>query len=255
MEKTQKPDGITAELIGLVGNLTSQINQLSEQIAAIPVVFNNGVNVAGNAAISSVNEGPRLIKGNKSNIIPFPVNNLPLYQGPRSSYSRTGSLGYLAPALLPVLAEPGRPLPPHIPDCRPILQRDGLVLLAWDRRDTEEGEKFTAYWVTSTGIARFYASKLLFFADLPSARPDHKSYAAEDGIEFYGQKAPAYIVHVAPELMKSNPKHGELRTDHINLLKNMGSKVNFNHKYLLKTEKMNKVLVKKTNDSAGDQAG
>ena len=137
----------------------------------------------------------------------------------------------------PILALPGDSLPDYIPDYRPILQRDGLILLAWDKRITEMGDRYTAYWVTSIGTPRFYASKPLSSIELPSARPDHKSYAAEDGIEFYGQEAPEYMVHVAPELMMSNPRHGELRQIHIDKLKYQGSKVNFNYKYLLKTEK------------------
>jgi len=134
-------------------------------------------------------------------------------------------------------AIPGESLPDSIADYRPLLQRDGLILLSWDKRITEMGERYTAYWVTSTGISRFYASRSLPLEDFPSARPDHKSYAAEDGIEFYGQQAPVYMVHVAPELMMNNPRHGALRFAHIQTLQEQGSTVDFNYKYLLKTEK------------------
>ena len=159
--------------------------------------------------------------GYQSNIIPFPNNN------------RTNE----SSELKPILAKPGQPLPVGIHDFRPVLQRDGLILLAWDKRLTESGERYNAYWVTSTGIPRFYASKPLSPQDFSSARPDHKSYAAEDGIEFHGQKAPVFIVHTAPELMMSNPRHRELRLAHIEKLILQGSKVDFNYKFLLKTEK------------------
>ena len=155
------------------------------------------------------------------------------------------------PRLSPVMGLPGTPLPPNIPDYRPMLQRDGLILLAWDKRLTETGDRYTAYWVTSVGIPRFYASKPLCLRDFSSARPDHKSYAAEDGIEFYGQKAPEYLVHVAPELMKSNPRHGELRSAHIKKLKCQGNKVNYSYKYLLKTEKKRSMPSKKHNSGHG----
>ena len=155
----------------------------------------------------------------------------------RSDHSRVAGLGGGSRALVPFLASPGQPLPPQLPDYRPVLQRDGLILLAWDTRSTEMGDLYTAYWVTSAGTPRFYASRSLPASDFSSARPDHKSYAAEDGIEFYGQEAPFYMVHVAPELMKSNPRHGELRPVHIKILKRQGSKVDFGHRYLLKTEK------------------
>ena len=137
----------------------------------------------------------------------------------------------------PYLAMPDKPLPSCIHDFRPLLQRDGLILLAWDMRITEAGERYTAYWITSAGTPRFYASKPHSSEDFFLARPDRKSYAAEDGIEFYGQEAPAFMVHVAPELMKSNPRHGEQRQTHIQILKHYGCNVDFNYRYLLTTVK------------------
>ena len=139
--------------------------------------------------------------------------------------------------LIPYKAFPGMVLPPDIPDYRKSLQRDGLILLGWDKRRTEAGERFTAYWVTSAGISRFYASKQYEPENFPLALPDHKSYAAEDGIEFYGQGAPVYIVHTAPELMMSNPLHSELRPSHIKKLKKQGIDVDFKYNYLLTYER------------------
>jgi len=128
--------------------------------------------------------------GSSAKIIPFPG----LYSGGKKSVQSTGQK---SPDFKPIMALPGIPLPADIPDYRLMLQRDGLILLAWDKRLTEKGDLFTAYWVTSTGIPRFYASKPLYLLDFFHARPDHKSYAAEDGIEFYGQEAPEYLVHVS----------------------------------------------------------
>ena len=167
-----------------------------------------------------------------SKIIPFP--------GAVKIKAESGNHGLekSAPVIMaPVMALPGEPIPTGFRDYRSVLQRDGLILLAWDKRVMEKGERYTAYWVTSIGTPRFYASKPLDIVDFPLARPDHKSYAAEDGVEFYGQEAPAYIVHVAPELMMSNPLHAELRLAYIKKLKDLGCEVNFDYKYLLKTEK------------------
>ena len=177
-------------------------------------------------------------------IIPF---NLPDHSGANSP-------GGDSRALTPFLAAPGQPLPSQLPDFRPDLQRDGLILLAWDRRSTEMGERFTAYWVTSTGPPRFYASRPLSSSELSTARPHHKSYAAEDGIEFYGEEAPHYMVHVAPELMKSNPRHGELRQQHIKMLKKQGSKVDFSHRYLLKNDKSRKLRSMNKADGGDERA-
>jgi len=197
--------------------------------------------------------GSNISRYRSSNIIPFPesvmVSNWNSKKNPQE-YRKNKFM-----ALAPFLATPGMSLPPNVPDYRPHLQRDGLILLAWDKRETETGVYYTAYWVTSTGIPRFYASKPLPAKDFFSARPHHKSYAAEDGIEFYGQEAPFYIVHVAPDLMKSNPKHGELRETHIKLLESQGIKVDFNYKYLLKTEKKRNLPLRRSSSESDNQTG
>jgi len=204
MENIQKLSKITAELLNQAQNLQCLAKELSKLI-------NEGNGHGG-------------LAGPVSNILPFPCGNERRLN--KASFP-SGSLS----------AMPGKPLPDGLTDYRPLLQRDGLLLLSWDKRITEMGERYTAYWVTSAGKARFYASRSLALEDFPFARPDHKSYAAEDGIEFYGQEAPLYLVHVAPELMMNNPWHGELRLAHIQTLKEQGSTVDFEYKYLLKTEK------------------
>ena len=176
--------------------------------------------------------GVKAVAGNLPNVIKFPGKFLP------KSHRTESSVQTAKQTVMPLFfAVPGAKLTEAIHDYRPELQRDGLILLAWDKRKTEIGSRFTAYWVTSTGIPRFYASKLLSREEFSSARPCRKSYAAEDGIDFYGQEAPVYMVHVAPELMKSNPRHGELRAVHIDMLRQAGSNVDFNYKYLLKNER------------------
>ena len=219
MEKTQNLSNIAAELIIQAKNLQCLANQLAKMMDKI----------------NKRDHGLK-ITGDQSNII---------------SFSRAAA----SAAQAPILAIPGKSLPRGIYDYRPLLQRDGLILLAWDKRMTETGERYTAYWVTSTGICRFYASMPLSSKNFASARPDHKSYAAEDGIEFYGQEAPDYMVHIAPELMKSNPRHMELRLNHINVLKQQGSEVDFNYKFLLKTEKNRNLPPKKTKSDHHHRAG
>lgn len=184
-------------------------------------------------------------------IIPFSGTDPSLF----SSIKSNDASGEFSQPLTLFPAAPGQPLSPELPDFRSVLQRDGLILLAWDRRDTEKGECYTAYWVTSAGIPRFYASRPLPAPEFSSAKPDHKSYAAEDGIEFYGQAAPLYMVHVAPELMMSNPQHGELRVAHIKKLKELGSTADFTYKYLLTTEKNREMPHGKSRDESHHQAG
>lgn len=219
--------------------ITGKFESLNDSSADLPARKSSIVKLGHESAFterknhSLNNNTGKKILSDHCKIIPFEKNHSPLV----SEADTNDPAPQFFKAISPFLAAPGIHLPMQIADFRPVLQRDGLILLAWDMRKTEMGDRYTAYWVTSIGIPRFSASKLLPLPDFPSARPDHKSYAAEDGIEFYGQEAPLYMVHVAPELMMSNPQHRELRQAHINTLKEQGVTVDFNYKYLLSSEK------------------
>ena len=221
--------GQVSQFRSRIAKITYELNQIYKDLE----VFEN------NSKTETVAE---TVKKEKTNIIDFPS----LFLSGKHGYSHESvAMESNAKKTQIFIASPGLSLPAHIPDYRPLFQKDGLILLGWDKRITESGERFTAYWVTSTGTARFFASKPCEKENFPLAEPDHKSYAAEDGIEFYGQAAPVYIVHVAPELMMSNPRHGELRTTHINTLLKKGSDINFDYKYLLSREKKRKIKARK----------
>ena len=202
----------------------------------------NSLNTLENGDSAPVNE-------KKTNIIPFPVaartnagNMKAVSVGnftEKNGLPRPFLNDYMRrhPFLVPILARPGKSMPVEIPDFREVLQRDGLILLSWDKRITENGELYTAYWVTSCGICRYFASAALELNEFLDARPIHKSYAAEDGIEFYGQPRPHYIVHVAPELMMNHKGQIDERPKHIEKLKSLGIKSDFDYKYLLTREK------------------
>jgi hypothetical protein len=236
-------------LEGTITAIAGKLNKFSLDKEAIP-----GSSSQKTGIVEFVRPEFKSTAGYPSNIIPFPnsfrskVSAIPGYSGFASGTS--------SPQVLePILAEPGKSMPAEIPDFRPVLQRNGLILLAWDKRKTENGERYSAYWVTSAGAPRFYASKSCSIQDFPDASPDHKSYAAEDGIEFFGQEAPAYIVHVAPELMMSNPRHRELRVEHVKTLKYLGSMINFNYKYLLSAERNRRFTAEGTNGKKSSQSG
>jgi hypothetical protein len=229
-------------------NLTDQVNLLGGQIAEISnKIEKSDQNPGVPVKHAMFNE----VSGKLPNIIPFPKK----FQAFNIRNESSSFLSEAKPDSSIITAAPGNQLPAGTKDFRSALQRDGLILLSWDYRKTGKGNRLTAYWVTSTGIPRFYASKLLTAEEFSSARPHHKSYAAEDGIEFYGQDAPVYMVHVAPELMKSNPRHRELRQAHIEMLLHHGIKSDFNFKYLLKNEKNRNSLQKKDNKRAADSVG
>ena len=223
-------------LEGKIRKITGKLNKLGWNMKALEEISQQGLNESAHGKFESP-----LAPESQSRIIPFPQlkNSYSLSDNSKLGISiRDITRMDQSNILMPFKGMPGKPLPDHITDYRPSLQRDGLILLSWDKRVDEIGERYTAYWVTSAGIPRFYASKPLGPKDFHLASPDHKSYAAEDGVEFYGQKSPEYIVFVAPELMKSNPNHAELRQGHISLLKRHGSKLDFGYKFLLKTGKI-----------------
>jgi hypothetical protein len=172
----------------------------------------------------------------KSNIIPFPGSFGRTVSSKTPERQGTGSTGRFS-FQVPILARPGEPLPLSIPDFRIALQRDGLILLSWAKRHTEMGERYIAYWVTSQGINRYYASEELDAENFASAVPVRKSYAAEDGIEFYGQNNLAYIVHVAPDLMISSRQAGDKRSEHIKKLRTLGMKADYSYRFLLTRER------------------
>lgn len=227
---------ITAAFVDQVQNLQNlaeQVSRLGDQISKIGGDSNKfDRDFSAVEKIAPNSERNNTVTG-APNIIPFPQQTFFVNQVKQPSGFRMDP--FSCPK--PILATPGKVLPSEIPDFRPFLQRDGLILLAWDKRRTEAGSRFTAYWVTSTGTPRYYASKMCSSESFSSAKPDHKSYAAEDGIEFHGQKAPVYIVHTAPELMMSNPRHRELRKMYIDVLMRQGVTVDFGFRYLLKNDK------------------
>jgi hypothetical protein len=173
----------------------------------------------------------RPVESTRPNIIPFP-----------GAFSRPVSSGIpgnqdSSRFQVPILARPGEPLPRFIPDFRTALQRDGLILLSWAKRHTGAGERYTAYWVTSQGINRYYASDNLDAESFVFAVPVRKSYAAEDGIEFYDQHDLAYIVHVAPDLMISSRQAEDKRSEHIKTLRTLGMKADYSYRFLLTRER------------------
>jgi hypothetical protein len=235
IEKTQILPRIRALLMdraNVLKELSDQAHCLEDQIVKLAgQLYEIEKESTGKKPDSEIGTLP--IKEKKSNIIPFPRS----FGGPVLSKVPKPQASSLFSFQVPILARPGEPLPLSIPDFRLDLQRDGLILLSWAKRHTEMGERYTAYWVTSQGINRYYASGDLDAENFASAVPVRKSYAAEDGIEFYGQNNLAYIVHVAPDLMISNSQAGDKRSEHIKKLRTLGMKADYSYRFLLTRER------------------
>jgi hypothetical protein len=85
--------------------------------------------------------------------------------------------------------------------------------------------------------------------------PNRKSYAAEDGIDFYGDPSPTYVVYVAPELMMNKKEKISQRPEHIKKLKSLGISVDFDYSYLLKTERNRKIPFQRPVNGDGSRRG
>jgi len=85
----------------------------------------------------------KLTTGHSANIIFFPGHNTHANFSANREAGHSGGKHMIYKA--PILAAMGMPVPPELHDFRPVLQRDGLILLAWDKRISEIGERYTAY--------------------------------------------------------------------------------------------------------------
>jgi hypothetical protein len=129
-------------------------------------------------------------------------------------------------------------------DLRPLLQRDGLILLSWAIwEDWYNDESFLrcyiVTWVTSQGKARHYATNAVEERELEAAVPErrgdrlfyrgaHSSIGGYD-LRSYSDKAIAdYLYFAAPFDLDKETIPGFIR-----VLKALGSTVDFDHVFSL----------------------
>ncbi|GHU56256.1 hypothetical protein FACS189442_4690 [Spirochaetia bacterium] len=147
------------------------------------------------------------------------------------------------------IARPGEAVPHGIPDLRGKLQRPGLILVAYARGRRESsryGKKWDAtywlaWWVTTSGPIRYYASDYGFLdADIPEMRPD-TSCSSRNCLKgdkwSYGAWV-SYVVNTAPECvgldMHPDP---DPRIAHIEALKAQGYTADYSLEYKMSEEK------------------
>jgi hypothetical protein len=132
-------------------------------------------------------------------------------------------------------------------DLRPLLQRDGLILMSWAIWEDWYGDetllrRYIVNWVTSQGKARRCATKALEEKDLASAVPERKGdplfYRGAYGrvyandLHYYTEGTADYVYLAAPFdlTQKTIPSF-------IGVLKALGSTVNFDITYNLTQER------------------
>jgi hypothetical protein len=133
----------------------------------------------------------------------------------------------------PILAPEGTPLPNGIPDLRPLLRRDGLILLSWKQMKTEP-LTYEVFWVTKTGMLHTYAALSVPEKDLGSAMPNKGTDVtpfAVPGIHFSGPDSLiSYWVHVAPRNISE-------RQEYVKKLEAMGIDTGPDVKFSMKQQK------------------
>jgi len=120
---------------------------------------------------------------------------------------------------------PWQKLPEGYMDYRPLLQRDGLILYAWELYN----EKIRIIWLTSASrIMRKYQAEVDNEKDMQTLTPDSKF----DTDHWNHKPKPNFIIYVAPEHLTR-----DTRNAFITKLKEEGSTVNFKYEFSLGRQK------------------
>jgi hypothetical protein len=133
----------------------------------------------------------------------------------------------------------GSPFPDCYPDFREALQRDGLLLVLWEKRIGKEGTFYNVLWAKSCGRKRYTAwSGNIREEEIPYVMPgDNTDYSYREP-----KLKTVYTVKVAPE----NVLHGPISelTKYVQSLKDFGIKVDFEYNFIFAAEKRTRFLEK-----------
>lgn len=137
------------------------------------------------------------------------------------------------PAEAAIIEAPyGSPLPDSYPDFREALQRNGLLLILWEKRIGKEGTFYNVLWAKSCGGRRYTAWS-------GNVREEEIPYVMPDDNTDYSYNSPklktVYTVKVAPE----DVLHGPISElpKYVQSLKDFGIKVDFEYNFNFAVEK------------------
>jgi hypothetical protein len=174
--------------------------------------------------------------GSKSKMIVFPTT----YTGPAKYLEDFENEKEEELAKGAVIEAPyGSPLPDCYPDFRVTLQRNGLLLILWEKRIGKEGTFYNVLWAKSCGKRRYTAWS-------GNIREEEIPYVMPNDNTDYSYKSPklktVYTVKVAPEGVLHGPI-SELPT-YVQSLKDFGIKVDFEYNFNFAAEKKTRFLEK-----------
>ena len=139
-----------------------------------------------------------------------------------------------------ILAPEGTPLPDGFSDLRPMLRRDGLILLSWKRLKPRYigGAIYEVFWMTRSSRRRIYSTRIVPEDDINLAMPVHISVRehAYAGDLYHLWDDPTeiiYWVYVAPEELASNALDPDPRPEYIKGLEAMGIDIGSDVKFTL----------------------
>jgi hypothetical protein len=129
------------------------------------------------------------------------------------------------PIVISVMPDKAFPIGHH--DFRPVLQRDGLILLGWSRWEevADGGPRYVVHWVAVCN-GRHYATHFLTGAELETANPQRRGKYCLEMIEWDDRIEADYIYFVAPEKLSRAEVPGFIQR-----LKAAGVTVDFDFHY------------------------
>jgi hypothetical protein len=150
-----------------------------------------------------------------------------------------------------ISAMPDQPFPVGHQDFRPLLQRDGLILMSWARWEDWRGDesffrRYIVTWRAARGRNLHYATKSVEEKELASAVPERRAdplfyrgaYGGHYYLDDYSDKSIAdYLYFAAPFDLGPATIPGFIR-----VLKAYGSTVDFDYVFTLGGAKKNEAL-------------
>ena len=171
-------------------------------------------------------------------VIPFPTT----YTGPQTSADEKPEQEEPPEKSQEIYAPYGEPLPEGVQDFREALQRDGLVLICYQKLVSREGTFFDVLWAQSgTRIRCTNWSGAVREENIPYVIPldvtvDHEYR------EFRKKLKTVYTVNVAPENILKGPVADFFA--YVQSLKDAGMKNDFEYVFIFAAEKRNRFLTK-----------
>jgi hypothetical protein len=162
-----------------------------------------------------------------------------LFPGACEDTARQVTSKAAAPDPYDIEAPYGTGLPAGVQDFRPLLQRDGLILICWKKYISKEGSFFNVLWAKSSGGKRNTRwSGRVREEEIPYTMPDDAEYR----FIYHEECKEVYTVSVAPD----HVLHGPISDlpKYIQSLKDFGLTVNFDYNFIFGAEKRNRFLEK-----------